>query len=584
MNNKDVIYVDVEDEITQIIEKVNSSKSKVVALVLPKRATVFQSIVNMKLLKRKAGQADKKVVLVTSEPGLLPLAGAVGVHVARSLQDQPEIPPDPSIEDDGSPVSLDDAPKEDTPLDSSKPVGELAGLAAVGAVVAKADAAEDTIEFDNDSIKDDMGLDDIDNESKNKKTKSKKAKGLNGKTTKVPDFNKFRKILLIGVGVLIILIVLWIVCFRVLPKATIIVETNTSSINSDLSLTLSQTNQNLNSANDTVPAKFQTITKTATSPSVTTTGTKTIGTSATGSVTVSYPSGSCNFGCAADTIPAGTVFTDPSGNYSFTSNSPVAIPGCAHHCADPSIPPVSVTADNVGASYNIPAASGYSSSGSTVNGTPMSSFKMTGSAMTGGSSNTVQAVAPADIAAAQNQLTTPDSSQMEQQLEANLRSEGYVPVTVTYVAGTPTYTPSAASGVQANSITVSETVVYSMYGVMQSDIQTLINNNVNLQINPQSQSVLDNGAGNASFSLQTTGSDSDEVTMQATSTIGPKLNAASIASQSAGERSGDIESSISQIPGVTDVIVKYSPFWVSSTPHNVKKITVVIEKSNGSQL
>lgn len=51
---KDTIYIDVDDEITGIIDKVVSSKHKIVALVLPKRAAVLQSIVNMKLLKRVA--------------------------------------------------------------------------------------------------------------------------------------------------------------------------------------------------------------------------------------------------------------------------------------------------------------------------------------------------------------------------------------------------------------------------------------------------------------------------------------------------------------------------------------------------
>ena len=44
---KQVIYVDVDDEITAIIDKMNSADAKVVALVLPKRASVFQSVVNM---------------------------------------------------------------------------------------------------------------------------------------------------------------------------------------------------------------------------------------------------------------------------------------------------------------------------------------------------------------------------------------------------------------------------------------------------------------------------------------------------------------------------------------------------------
>ena len=97
---KDTIYIDIDDEITGIIDKLKSSDSKLVALVLPKRATVFQSIVNMKLIKRAADASGKNLVLITSEAGLMPLAGAAGVFVAKTLNSKPEIPVGPDQVDD----------------------------------------------------------------------------------------------------------------------------------------------------------------------------------------------------------------------------------------------------------------------------------------------------------------------------------------------------------------------------------------------------------------------------------------------------------------------------------------------------
>src|SRR4051812_45143776 len=92
---KDTIYVDVDDDITTIIDKVEAAKAKIVALVLPKRAGAMQSVVNMRLLKRSAENAGKNVVLITGEASLLPLAGAAGLHVAKSLQSKPIVPPAP---------------------------------------------------------------------------------------------------------------------------------------------------------------------------------------------------------------------------------------------------------------------------------------------------------------------------------------------------------------------------------------------------------------------------------------------------------------------------------------------------------
>src|ERR1039458_1087201 len=133
MKSKETIYIDIEDEITAIINKVIKSKAKLVVLVLPKRATVFQSIVNMKLLKKRAEKDSKNIVLVTSDMGLFPMAGVVGLRVAKNLQDKPFLPLAPSKQSD-TVVNVDantDTDSEETPqIDKSKTVGELAAMSA----------------------------------------------------------------------------------------------------------------------------------------------------------------------------------------------------------------------------------------------------------------------------------------------------------------------------------------------------------------------------------------------------------------------------------------------------------------------
>src|ERR1035437_6548830 len=111
--DKDTIYIDIDDEITGIIDKLSASDGKVVALVLPKRAAVFQSIVNMKLLKRAADSSKKNLVLITSEAGLLPLAGVAGVHVAKTLSSKPEIPVGPLPLDDTEETVQEDGEEVD---------------------------------------------------------------------------------------------------------------------------------------------------------------------------------------------------------------------------------------------------------------------------------------------------------------------------------------------------------------------------------------------------------------------------------------------------------------------------------------
>src|SRR3989344_4859154 len=143
-DQKDTIYIDIDDEITSIIEKVRGSEHKILALVLPKRTTTLQSIVNMKLLKRTADEGKKRIVLITSEAGLLPLAGAVGLHVAKTLQSKPAIPapPDMSKAED-SVVDTADSDEEEPEIDDSKSIGELAGIPEEKEAPAKVSASEE---------------------------------------------------------------------------------------------------------------------------------------------------------------------------------------------------------------------------------------------------------------------------------------------------------------------------------------------------------------------------------------------------------------------------------------------------------
>lgn len=200
---KDTIYIDVDDEITGIIDKVRSSDKKIVALVLPKRATVLQSVVNMKLLKRSAQRSKKNLVLITSEAGLLPLAGAVGIHVAKNLQSKPEIPDGPP--EDEIPESLvnedelDTEDDKDKDLDKAKTVGELAGVAAVASTSDLAKDAED-IEVPEAIDPDDSPIATKGSKAEKSKKDKKDKKDKKAKGQKVPNFDRFKKWMILGGG------------------------------------------------------------------------------------------------------------------------------------------------------------------------------------------------------------------------------------------------------------------------------------------------------------------------------------------------------------------------------------------------
>lgn len=83
---KKVLYIEIDDEITTIYDRLKQMKLRNLYLVVPKRAVLFQSIVNLKILKRKAEDLDKNVYIVTNDPNGIHLAGKIGLPVYDRLE------------------------------------------------------------------------------------------------------------------------------------------------------------------------------------------------------------------------------------------------------------------------------------------------------------------------------------------------------------------------------------------------------------------------------------------------------------------------------------------------------------------
>lgn len=561
-SDKDTIYIDIDDEITGIIDKVRSSDGKVVALVLPKRAAVFQSIVNMKLLKRAADSSKKNLVLITAEAGLMPLAGAAGVHVAKTLNSKPEIPSAPQAVDEEEEAVEEDGEPSEAPLDGNTPVGDLAGPPPSDGV--------ETLVLDDDALPPEEAP--TPTGSKTFEPPAKKGKGgKKNNKLKVPNFERFRLLLILG-GILLILLIGGLVFANTsLAKATINIKTDSTSVDTSLDLNLSTAATKLNESNNTIPAKLVSQQKTY-SQQVPTTGQKNNGNKASGSVTVVNCSNSDN----PITIPAGTGFSSNGNTY--ISQQTVTVPesrfsGGSHKCAsDTGKASVEVLAQSPGASYNLPANSSFSIA---LN---ISGVSGTGATISGGTDNIVQSVNQNDINNAKAKISAANDATMKQTLKSQLQQEHYYAVEATYVAGTPTTTTSASVGEVTNSVTVTETITYSMFGVHQSDLDTLIDSSVKTQIDTDKQSVLDRGLDKAVFNVGNISNTNAQLSLSTKATAGPDLDVDNIRQDAAGKKAGAIKDELKSNPDVTDVDIKVSPFWAGNLPKDPKKITVNIAK------
>lgn len=542
---KDTIYIDLDDEITAITEKVQAAKAAVVALVLPKRCTVLQSSVNMKILQKGAVSAGKKVVLITSEAALLPIAGAAGMYVAKTLQSKP-----------GIPAAIDDEPEEsvqveaDKQIDETKPIGELAG---------DAPAADDApIELTGEP-QPEVAL---------KSAKPKKDKKL-----KVPNFESFRLRLGLGIAAIILLISAWVSAAVVLPKAQITITTENRSL--PLSLTVNG-NADVKTADiekSILPLVTKTLDKaeTAKAPA---TGSQDVGAKASGKVTFYNCSKDDKLSDTVRTVPAGTGIS--SGSYTFITQADVSVSPSGYvgnTCkSDKPSSEVSVIAQASGDKYNLSARS-YAVSGFAS----MSAADKVG--MGGGTSKVIKIVSEEDCTNLKNQLSAVKTDEYVKQLTDQLSSSGQTAVADSFTSSNPGgLNCSPAVGAEAAEVTATGLFKYALQGVETSSLDRILQAQAQKKLNDSSQAVLSSGIATVKLTTSERKSATNLVfAVSTTAVTGIKQDAEAIKQTIAGKKYGETVKLIESMPGVSKVFVEYGPFWVRSSPSNTEKITVVFK-------
>lgn len=525
--NKDVIYIDVEDDITAIISKVKASEEKIVALVPPKRIGVLQSAVNLRLLNRAAEQGDKRLVIITNNHALMSLAASAKLPVAKNLQSKPELAPIAALEvDDG----------EDIIDGNDLPIGEHAKQSGDDAV---------------DAIAISDGTQMAKPPKSGETPKASRAKS----GSKVPNFNTFRKKLIFGIiaGVLLIAFLVWAIIFA--PRATVVVaaKTNDSSVNAKVNIgdkLTTDLDTNTIKATKAQKSEKKTVDFAAS-------GSKNVGEKAKGTVTFSTN----NISNLGTTIPAGTSLTSGSG-VSFLTDEPVTITINNYQGA-----PVTVTAAEQGAKYN--AANG------SLSGAPSGISAALDNPTSGGTDKVVKVVTAEDVQKAKELLVEGEAKDMESQLKSSLKNAKFVPGSYRIDYNDVKSTPDIGAQSESGNAVLGATVVYAIYGISDTELSNYLDKYLDKQLGDDSnQRVYENGKSKAEFQDVTNSKDGAEMTLIATAKLGPQLDEEEIKKQALGKKTGEIQEVLQSVQGIEQVEVNYFPFWVTSVPGDEKKVNI----------
>lgn len=81
------LYIDIDEEITSIVERLKKSQANEIIMVVPKRAMLIQSIVNLRLLKKEADQLGLQLMVVTQDKLGKLLVEKAGILVQPKMED-----------------------------------------------------------------------------------------------------------------------------------------------------------------------------------------------------------------------------------------------------------------------------------------------------------------------------------------------------------------------------------------------------------------------------------------------------------------------------------------------------------------
>lgn len=360
------IYLEPDEEITSVIEKIGAEGDGSIALVVPKNSSLFQSLVNLKLLAKEAKNLQKEVVIISGNKIGMRLAKQVGVPTYASLgaiANSPQQPvksivaEEPATVDttiDGvpvrqynpnRPVTTETTPVAEDVEDELEPPSEQEAIEVEDKVI--------TVTTPSSDESTDEKQPDAEEQPKEADDSSLPPIVTRVGAPRASEPFKFPwKAALIALGLLLILTT---VTFFLLPKATVTVVLPAEPVSDTLLLAV-QTETAEGAVKGSVVTSEQ-----SSSTTITATGKKDIGSKATGTISITnkYRDGS---GAGKDqTFAAGTKATDVSTKKVFTLNNSVTVsrvtfnPNNGQPIYDTKT--VKVTAVEPGESYNIPKSS-----------------------------------------------------------------------------------------------------------------------------------------------------------------------------------------------------------------------------------
>lgn len=573
------IYLEPSEEITSVIDKLSATTDRKVAVVVPKNSTLFQSLVNIKLLQKEAKRLDKEVVLIANSKIGERLAAQVGIQSFASLGvlsakhkieiPKPSVPvkaPEPEIIDGirVNPYRPDQSPE---PL-VEEPVSEP--LPPVTPPETDTAEKEETVESKQDDKAEDTHPTSLPaNEPPEEKHDMPDALPPILSSTPVSSYKEPVKIPWKSIIIsLVLFLIVAALAAVLLPHAQATVTLPAQAVNKTLVLDVSTSTP---SSDTTIAGNLISVDKSSSAP-VTATGKKDIGTKATGTITITNKFKD-NSGAGKDeSFPAGTVATDTKTKQTFTLDTAVTVGKLTYN---PNNGQPIYQSQSVKVTAQLPGDSGNISptTFTIASALPNTTIEST-TAFTGGTSKQVTVLSQSDIDTALSALKQQVATDGINEIKAKSSNQEVLDGSIWTDNISAAVDKAANTQTDQATATVSETI--SLIAFDKSAAEKKLTDELSKNI-PQNKELFISTDSPITLSFVKLSDDKKTMTVNVTGAghIVPKVDQKTLAKLLAGKSKKTGEQLLKDNYGATSVEYSISPsWWIDRLPFLSRSITV----------
>lgn len=550
-----VIYLDIDEEITAVIDKIKKTKGFDLALVIPKRSVLTQSIVNLKLLRKQIHAVGKNVVVVVSEKTAYNLAKRAGLDVRSDIPVGGSS--DDSLENLQEEIAID-ARSDIRPQKKSKVVTDLDEI-----------EVHTYLEDEKEKQSPKKLVQSIETELEDDDQELKKS--LSEKLDKpvfIPRLGLKLFFAFLGVSFL----VAGLIFFVLLPKAEITIQPEKEQYISTIDVVVESERDDFDQANNTLPGElifFEDITEAKTFE---TTTDKNVSTKARGQVTVFN-----SFSSDPQPLVANTRFQSADGRvYRLVQDASISGATIEGGQAVPGTTTVTVEADEPGSDFNIDAG------GLTIPGlTPAKQQDIFGeiqSPISGGEEKTVRVLGEEDIDRAIEELSAPLYDQLSEKVRSKVSEDAFFfEEALKKEVIERTLSAEVNSEVEEFEISAKvrlSTIVFDralLEQIVENDVQGAVSDNKRL-IDSSINSGVSAELQNFDFESKRMG-----LLIKIEKTLYYVLDENLIRQEVQGKTQEEIETYLSESANIESFSVLLWPFWVNKAPGIDKKVEIMLD-------